>query len=69
MSRATLIPILILLGCLLVGLTYALGLGLGWSNGAMGVCAVITCVAVAVTRTTLVHNEALRHRAEPDHRA
>jgi hypothetical protein len=67
MSRATLIPIL--LGCALVGLTYGLGLGLGWSNGAMGVCAVIACVAVAVARTTLVHNEALRRGAEPDRRA
>ena len=66
-GRATSIPIA--LGVVLLALTYGLGLGLDWSNGAMGIGAVITCVAVAVTRTTLAHNDALRDRAEPDHRA
>ena len=66
-GRATSIPIA--LGAVLLALTYGLGLGLDWSNGATGIGAVITCVAVAVTRTTLAHNEAVCHRAEPDRRA
>jgi hypothetical protein len=66
-GRATWIPIA--LGVVLLALTYGLGLGLDWSNGAIGMGAVITCVTVAVTRTTLAHNHALRDRAEPDHRA
>jgi hypothetical protein len=53
MSRETLIPIA--LACVLVGLTYGLGLTLGWSSGAMGVGAVVACVATAATRVLLAH--------------
>jgi hypothetical protein len=63
MSRATLIPIT--LGCVLLGLTYGLGLSLGWSNGAMGVAAVISCVATAVTRAMLAHGATRRATAGP----
>jgi hypothetical protein len=63
MSRATLIPLVV--GGVLLALTYGLGLGLGWSNGAMGVGAVITCVAAAVTRAMLAHGATLRATAGP----